>query len=84
MKLGMQVSPADTQAMQLICKCCRQPYYPNKAWESAWDTVILGAEKFAICPICGQKVSEAKFESYRYRERWLRAVKKQLANRSQA
>jgi hypothetical protein len=82
-KVGLQLSPADTQELQLICKCCRQPYYPNHAWESSWDAVVLGAEKFAICPICGQKVSQEQFESYRYRERWLRAVKKRLPTATQ-
>jgi len=65
-----------TQEVQLICKCCRQPYYPDSAYGASWDAMILGVEKFAICALCGQGVPPKMFESYNYRSRWLRAVGK--------
>jgi hypothetical protein len=64
----------DALELQLICKCCRRPYHPDKVWESAWDLIVLGAEKFAICAICGQSVPQETIEDYR--GRWLRAAKK--------
>ena len=77
-KPGLHVGYLETLEVQLICRCCRQPYYPDKAWESQWDQVVLGAEKFAVCPICGQTAPQDKFESMNYRMRWLRAVKRHL------
>ncbi|HET7440173.1 MAG TPA: hypothetical protein VFJ47_02640 [Terriglobales bacterium] len=62
--------------VQLICRCCRQPYHPDKRWESEWDQIMLGAEKFAICAICGQSVPQKTFDDYGYRRRWLIAAKK--------
>jgi hypothetical protein len=42
-KLGLEMRPADTQEVQLICNCCRQPYYPNKVWEDQQRAIIFGA-----------------------------------------
>jgi len=71
-KLGLEMRPADTQEVQLICNCCRQPYYPNKAREDQIMAIIVGAEKYAICPLCTQAVPDDVFcdEGYRARCRY--------------
>ncbi|SRR6266851_7611541 len=56
-KLGLEMRPVDTQEVQPICNCCGQPYYPNKSWEDRIKAIILGAEKYAICPLCAQAIS---------------------------
>ena len=43
-KLGLDMRPAETQEVQLICNCCGQPYHPDKSWEDRLRAVILGAE----------------------------------------
>jgi hypothetical protein len=67
--LGLEMRPADTQEMQLICNCCGQPYYPNKSWEDRIRAIILGAEKYAICPLCTQAVPDDVFRNEGYRQR---------------
>ncbi len=54
MKMLLQTRRAMSQDLQLICKCCGQPYQPAKCWHDQLDAVIQGQEKFAICPICTQ------------------------------
>jgi hypothetical protein len=77
-KLNLGLNQADIQATQLICECCGQPYYPDKSWQDQLDTLILGEERFAICPICTQSVPEATFNDFDYRKRCLKAVKQML------
>jgi len=68
-KLGLEMHPADTQEMQLICNCCGQPYYPNKSWQDRIRAIIFGAEKYAICPLCTQAVGDEVFRDDAYRLR---------------
>ena len=68
-KLGLEMRPADTQEVQLVCNCCGQPYYPNKSWEDRIRTIILGAEKYAICPLCTQAVPDDVFRDGAFRQR---------------
>ena len=57
-KLALEMRPADTQEMQLICNCCGQPYNPNKSWEDRITAIIFGAEKYVLCPLCTQAVPD--------------------------
>src|SRR5690349_9262369 len=68
-KLGLEMRPVDTQEVQLICNCCGQPYYPNKAREDQILAIIVGAEKYAICPLCTQAVPNEVFGDEGYRKR---------------
>jgi hypothetical protein len=68
-KLGLEMRPADTQEVQLICNCCRQPYYPNKVWEDQQRAIIFGAEKYSMCPLCTQAVPDHVFRDEGYRQR---------------
>src|SRR6266704_6064326 len=60
---------ANTQEVQLLCNCCGQPYHPNKSWEDRIRAIILGAEKYAICPLCTQAVPDHVFRNEGYRQR---------------
>ena len=66
----------NTQELQLLCHCCGQPYYPNKAWEDQLRAIVFGAEKYAICPLCTQEVAEDVFHDRAYRERCRSEVKR--------
>ncbi len=68
-KLGLEMRPADTLQVQLICNCCGQPYYPNKSWEDRIRAIILGAEKYAICPLCTQAVPDDVLDNEGYKRR---------------
>ncbi|MGA3317562.1 MAG: hypothetical protein ABSC64_14115 [Candidatus Korobacteraceae bacterium] len=68
-KLALEMRPADTQEMQLICNCCGQPYYPNKAWEDRIRAIIFGAEDYAVCPLCTQAVPDDILHDEGYRQR---------------
>ena len=57
-KLGLEMCPADTQELQLICNCCRQPYYPNKVREDLIRAIVFGTEKYVMCPLCTQAVPQ--------------------------
>ncbi len=59
----------NTQEMQLLCNCCLQPYYPNKSWQDNLQAVFLGAERYAICPVCTQSPPEHIFTDPAYRRR---------------
>jgi len=74
LELGMRV--ADTQEMQLICNCCGQPYQPDKAWQDKLQAVLLGAERFAICPVCTQAPPVSVFNDPAYRRRCQREVRR--------
>jgi hypothetical protein len=52
--LRLETQPACTLELQLLCKCCGQPYYPNKAWTDRLHAVYFGAERFAVCPVYTQ------------------------------
>lgn len=65
----LEMRPADTQEMQLICSCCGQPYYPNKAWEDRIRAIIFGAEEYAVCPLCTQAVPDHILQDEGYRQR---------------
>lgn len=75
-QLVLEMQPANTQEMQLICNCCEQPYYPNKRWEDRIRAIMFGAERFAICPLCTQSPPQDVFESSKYRHRCLREVQR--------
>jgi hypothetical protein len=64
-----QIRLENTQEMQLLCKCCRQPYYPNKSFRDKLEALILGAERYAICPLCTQAPPRHIFDSKAYRRR---------------
>jgi hypothetical protein len=68
-KLGLEMRPADTQEVQLICNCCGQPHYPNKVYEDQQRAIILGAEKYSMCPLCTQAVPDEVFRDGAYRQR---------------
>jgi len=68
-KLGLEMRPSPTLEVQLICNCCGQPYYPNKSWEDQMRAILLGAEKYAVCPLCTQEVSSDVFWDVGYRRR---------------
>jgi hypothetical protein len=65
----LQVNLANTLQMQLICNCCGQPYYPNKSWQDKLEAVIVGAERYAICPVCTQAPPMSVFANPVYRRR---------------
>ena len=73
---GLEMSPAFTQEVQLICNCCGQPYYPNKSWEDRLRAVIFGAERFAVCPICTQSAPQDVFDNPEYRRRCFQEVRR--------
>src|SRR5947209_2813735 len=68
-KLGLEMRPADTQEVQLICNCCRQPHYPNKVYEDQQRAIIFGTEKYSMCPLCTQAVPDEVFHDGAYRQR---------------
>jgi hypothetical protein len=68
-ELALEMRPADTQEMQLICNCCGQPYYPNKSWEDRITAIIFGAEKYVLCPLCTQAVPDDVLCDEGYRRR---------------
>jgi hypothetical protein len=74
LKSGLGMYSANTQEMQLICDCCTQPYYSKKAREDRMQTILFGAEKYAICPLCDQAVPGDVFPDERYRRRWRNEV----------
>jgi hypothetical protein len=65
-----------TYEMQLICNCCGQPYYPDKAFEDKLKAIFFGTEKYAICPLCTQQVPEETFHNEGYRIRCRKEVKR--------
>jgi hypothetical protein len=69
-KLALEMRPTNTQEVQLLCNCCGQPYYPNKAWEDRITAIIFGAEKYAMCPLCTQAVPDAVLHDEGYQLRW--------------
>jgi hypothetical protein len=76
MKMVLEARAGLSQDLQLVCKCCGQPYYPMKCWQDQLNAVIEGQEKFAICPICTQTPPPGVFQSVRYRRRCLSEVKR--------
>jgi hypothetical protein len=74
--LALGTSPVIRLEVQLICKCCGQPYHPDKSWEDRYRAVLLGAVRFAICPICTQAPSQEVFDRVEYRRRCLREVRR--------
>jgi hypothetical protein len=58
-----------TQEVQLLCNCCLQPYYPNKSWQDKLEAVFVGAERYAVCPVCTQAPPEHIFIDPAYRKR---------------
>jgi len=70
--VGLEMRP--TQEVQLLCNCCGQPYYPNKAWEDQIAAIIFGAEKYALCPLCTQAVPDTVLQDEGYRQRWRHKV----------
>jgi hypothetical protein len=74
--LTLEPQPACTQELQLLCKCCGQPYYPDKAWTDKLHAVYFGAERFAVCPVCTQAALEHVFPDPAYRRRCVRQVRR--------
>ena len=68
-QLELETRLAETQEVPLICNCCGQPYYPDKSWEDRVRAVIFGAEKYAICPLCTQAVTDDVLHDEGYRRR---------------
>jgi hypothetical protein len=64
----LEMCPALTLEVQLVCNCCQQPYYPNKSWEDR-IRAVFGAEKYAMCPLCTQAVPDHVFHNASYRRR---------------
>lgn len=67
--LRLEMRPAETQELQLVCNCCGQPYHPDKAWEDRLRAIVFGAEKYANCPSCTQEVPEQTLRDEGYRQR---------------
>lgn len=40
-RLGLDLRSADTLEVQLICNCCGQPYYPDKAWKGRLRAIVV-------------------------------------------
>src|SRR5580704_7442276 len=74
--LRLEPQPACTLELQLMCKCCGQPYYPDKAWTDKLHAVYFGAERFAVCPVCTQAALEHVFPDPEYRRRCVREVRR--------
>ncbi|PYV54224.1 MAG: hypothetical protein DMG96_20030 [Acidobacteria bacterium] len=68
-KSKLSVRLENTQEVQLLCTCCGQPYYPTKAWQDKLQAIFVGAEKYAIGPVCTQKPSDDVFSDQNYRRR---------------
>jgi hypothetical protein len=60
------------QIVGLECACCRQMYHPGQALNDAFDTQVLGAEKYVVCAVCGLNVPDSMRDSS-YKKRWRRA-----------
>lgn len=67
--LRLEMRPAETQELQLVCNCCGQPYHPDKACEDRLRAIVFGAEKYANCPSCTQEVPEQTLRDEGYRQR---------------
>jgi hypothetical protein len=74
--LSLEPQPACTLELQLLCRCCGQPYYPDKAWTDKLDAVYFGAERFAVCPVCTQAALEHVFPDPACRCRCVREVRR--------
>jgi hypothetical protein len=74
--LRLETGPACTLELQLLCRCCGQPYYPDKAWTDKLHAVYFGAERFAVCPVCTQAPLEHVFVDPAYRRRCVREVRR--------
>jgi hypothetical protein len=74
--LRLETGPTCTQELQLLCNCCGQPYYPDKAWTDKLHAVYFGAERFAVCPVCTQAPLEHVFFDPAYRRRCVREVRR--------
>ncbi len=62
--------------VQLICTCCRQPHDAQKRWEDQMSALIVGVEKYVVCPLCTQNVPRHIFRSAIYRMRCHEAVRR--------
>jgi hypothetical protein len=78
MKTMLRVDMRQTEKleMQLLCNCCDQPYYPDKAWEDRLRATVFGAEQYAICPLCTQQVPTPVLADEGYRTRCRDTVEK--------
>ena len=74
--LRLETKPTFTQESESLCKCCGQPYYPEKAWKDKLHAVHFGAERFAVCPACTQGALEDLFSDPAYRRRCVREVRR--------
>lgn len=74
--MALEMRPVVELRMELICGCCGQPYYPVKCWEDQLQAVLLGQEKFAICPICTQAPPAHVFPTAGYRARCIYEVRR--------
>ena len=98
-RLNIRVEPSNQldvrQELQLRCDCCGQPYHPDKGWQDRLEAVLLGTERYAICPVCAQVPPQSVLSNPVYRKRcqlevrrlqrqyenWQRQVKAQAKQR---
>jgi len=76
-RFASEPQPTFTQELQLICKCCGQPFSPDKASKDKLHAVYFGAERFAVCPVCTRQAAlERVFLDPVYLRRCLREVRR--------
>lgn len=59
------------------CVCCRQMYHPDRSFNDAFDTAILGTERYVVCAVCELNVPD-NLRTYDYKRRWRRAMDEHL------
>jgi hypothetical protein len=64
---------------ELECTCCLQPYYPDGVRQGAVANMVLGAELYSVCPVCGQNVAGRLLDDS-YKLRWRGAIREQLSD----
>jgi hypothetical protein len=69
---SLMACPQQVQALE--CTCCGQLYSDKDTKDALITAKIFGAKKYAICPVCLQKV-DPPWNS-EYRQRWIRRVNK--------
>ena len=65
---------AGLQQIGLECACCRQMYNPTAALHDSVEAAIFGAERYAVCSVCG-RVVPAELRDRDYERRWRRATR---------
>jgi hypothetical protein len=65
------------QILGLQCACCGQTYHPDTAMRDAFESAILGTDKYVECAVCGLSVPD-DLRDDSYERRWRRAMKSHL------